>query len=215
MALAPCVVIGAGGHARVVVGLLERLGESQLVGVIDRTIETVGERIGYSSVIGTYDQLDTLIAQGVRRAYIALGVNQDRQQMVHLCFNRGLSLPKLVHPTAILEPGAQIGEGTIVCAGAVICADTQVGRGCIINTGASIDHETIVGDFSHIAPGARIAGRCNIGGSCFIGIGAVVRDFIQIGSRTTVGAGSVVVCNISNDELVLGIPAKSPKTARR
>ncbi|MCC7280587.1 MAG: acetyltransferase [Chromatiaceae bacterium] len=205
-----CVIVGAGGHARVVAGILERLGETRLIGVLDRTAETTGERIGFSKIIGAYDLLSALITQGVGRVYLAIGDNAARQSLTMRCWREGegLALPPLIHPTAILEPGAEIGDGTVLCAGAIIGANARVGRGCIINTGASVDHETIIGDFVHLCPGVRIAGRCKIGHGCFVGIGAVVRDYIEIGARSTVGAGAVVVSHVPDGIVAIGVPAR-------
>jgi acetyltransferase-like isoleucine patch superfamily enzyme len=96
-----------------------------------------------------------------------------------------------------------------VFASAVVNAYATVGEGAILNTGCSVDHDCTLGLCVHISPGARLAGSVNVGDGSWIGIGACVRQMLRIGSNVMVGAGAVVVCDISDNRTVAGVPART------
>ena len=202
------IVVGAGGHARVLVSLLRQLAEWELVGILDRERPVAGEDIGGVAVVGGFADLERLTIDGVRHVALAIGDNDERTAIYHRVKKLGLGLPVLCHPRASIEPEARVGEGTVVCVGAVICAGTSIAENCIINTAALVDHESRIGAHVHLAPGVRIAGRVSIGEGTMVGIGSSVKDKIRIGSRTVVGAGSVVVTDLPDGVVAHGCPAR-------
>jgi sugar O-acyltransferase (sialic acid O-acetyltransferase NeuD family) len=202
------LIFGAGGHARVVVTLARRTGAWEIVGVLDRLAPTALEIIDGTAVIGGFEDAARLFAGGIRHAALAVGDNRARAELQAHLTALGFEFPVLCHPTAIVEDTVKLGDGTLVCAGAILGAQVVVGRGVIVNTGAILDHETQVGDHAHIAPGCRVAGRVSIGTGVMLGIGSSVRERISIGAHALLGAGSVVVEDISAGVTAFGVPAR-------
>lgn len=156
--------------------------------------------------------VDRLAVEGYCRAVIAIGDNATRQRLsVYL---RGVEWVTVVHPHTWVHPSVQIGEGTVVFAGAVIQPEARIGNHVIINTGATIDHECIIGDYAHVAPGAHLAGRVEIAEGAFIGIGSSVIQGCKIGAWTVIGAGAAVVRDIPGGVTAVGVPAKVIKSNR-
>lgn len=202
------IVVGAGGHARVLVSLLGQLPDVDIVGVLDRTPATMGEVIGCSKVVATFNDLPTLYHRGVTWAALAVGDNGERGKLFACLKADGFSIITARHPSAVVEPDVTIGEGSVICCGAILCAGAVLGAGVIINSGAIVDHEGQIGDFAHIGPGSCVAGRATIGERTFIGTGSRVIDKIRIGANCVIGAGSVVINDIQDNAVAYGIPAK-------
>lgn len=207
----PLIILGAGGHARVVATVARRCGW-QVVAILDRVGAAKPEEIDGILVSGPYAEASRHRAAGVRHAALAIGDNDERAALFSQLSQEGFLFPGLQHPSAIVEDNARIGEGTLICAGAIIGAMARVGRNVIVNTGAIVDHECEIGDHAHLAPGCRLAGRVRVGEGTMVGIGTTVREKIRIGSRSTVGAGSVVVADIPDRVVAFGCPARVMRT---
>jgi UDP-perosamine 4-acetyltransferase len=207
------IVVGAGGHARVVVSILDHMEDVEGVGVADRTAATRGEAVGSTKVTATFEELPALRSSGVDWAVPALGDNRERADMFTQLVDLGFNILTLRHPTAIVENSARVGPGAVICAGAIICAEVVLGADVLINTGAIIDHECRIGAHAHVGPGCRIAGRVTIGDAAFIGAGTTVRDRITIGAGAVIGAGSVVVDEIPAGVAAYGVPARGQRHA--
>ena len=102
------------------------------------------------------------------------------------------SFGKAIHPSAIIGREVEIGEGTVIMAGAIINPGCRIGRHCVVNTGASLDHDSVMEDFSHMAPGVHTGGNCRIGKYAFIGIGATLVQGVVLGEGVFIKAGEVV-----------------------
>lgn len=203
------VVVGAGGHARVVVRLVMLTTGFEIVGVADRTRDQFGQQIGSAQINTTLNDIDAWRLSGVTSLALALGSNPEREQIARRADDYGLDCVTLVHPSAIVDESVTLADGAVVCAGAIITPDARIGRGVIVNTGSTIDHETEVGDFAQIAPGVHIAGRVKIGGRAMIGLGASILPNVAIGRDAVVGAGAVVTRNVPDGTTVVGCPARA------
>ena len=203
--------LGTGGHARVVVASLEALGRWEIVGLLDSKTNQTGELIEGYPVIGSCDDLGKIKQQKIQQAVIAVGDNEPRERFYLRLLKEGFTIPTVVHPTAYVDPSAAIGNGCLICMGALIGPHVRIGANTIINSGTIIEHEVSIGDNAHIAPGCRIAGRVTVGRNSFIGIGTSVIDKIKIGRNATIGAGSVVVSDILDSTVAYGVPAKVTK----
>lgn len=201
------VVIGAGGHAKVVIEAIRASGLGDIYGLIDPapTTRTV---LGLP-VLGGDELLPTLKAQGVTAAVIALGNNTVRQRIGLRLRELGFGLPTVVHPSAVISPSAHLGEGVVIMARAVIGTEAEIGDFAIINTSASLDHDNIIGAAAHIAPGCALAGNISVGERTLVGVGSAVRPGVTIGADVVVGAGSAVVNDIPAGAIVVGAPARS------
>jgi len=151
------VILGAGGHARVIVDVLEGIGEVDIAGFTspEGTQETL---CGYPR-LGTDDALDEILRSGVRLAFAAVGENERRKACIHLLRASGFGLINVISPHAVISARAVLGEGVAVLPGAIINAAAQISDGVIVNTNASVDHDCVIGACAHIAPGqlSRVA----------------------------------------------------------
>tara|TARA_B100001093_G_scaffold514741_1_gene589475 strand:- start:2409 stop:3041 length:633 start_codon:yes stop_codon:yes gene_type:complete len=202
------VLVGAGGHAKVVQDLVEQENEHRIVGCLDSDQKKWGSTLCGMPILGGDSDCKAIIKEHEVEGFIVtVGNVQIRKKLFKSMFELGLKPVTVVHPQAYVASTATIGAGTVVLAQSVVQVESVVGENCIINHAASIDHECAVGDHSHIAPGVNIAGAVNIGESVFIGIGSSVIQCVSIGAFSNIGAGSVVVGNIPGNCLAYGCPA--------
>jgi len=199
METAKFILIGGGGHARVVSSIIEAQGNSHLEGVFDSNskIETLDGVENFHKY--NPDQFPNALA------IVAIGNNRIRKQLAQTIQH---VFGKLIHPSASIDRLSLVGEGSVVMHHAVIQRGTWVGKHGIINTACSVDHDCVLGDFVHIAPNATLCGGVQIGDEAFIGVGVVVLPQIKIGKRVIVGAGTVVTKNIPDGVTVVGNPGK-------
>ena len=158
-------LIGCGGHAKVVAATLLDAG-CDVAAVFDDDSARWGTTLSGVPIVGPIDA----IKQRERLpAVIAIGNNRIRKRIAE---RLDLEWLTVVHPKASVDASVELGQGTVVFAGAVIQPDTRVGDHAIVNTAASVDHECLVGDFVHLAPGVHLAGGVSVGDGAFLGIGS-------------------------------------------
>jgi UDP-perosamine 4-acetyltransferase len=201
------LIVGAGGHARVVASLLMKQPDIEVVGVVDRTNQHMGERVGNFYIVTSFDDLSLWYDRDIHYAAIALGNVQERAEAFATLKQIGFKVVSAIHRSSIIEDDVELGEGVTICAGVILATQTKIGKNVLINTGTVIDHESVIGDHSHVAPGCRIAGRVCIGERTFMGIGVTVKEKLRIGSRCTIGAGAVVLSSIPDDSIAYGVTA--------
>lgn len=202
------VILGAGGHARVIAEAAGILGLF-LAGYLAPRAAEPGHA-PHPRHLGDDGAIPALLAAGhdfilgtgfvdadgaVRRAGLVARIPQDR-------------LARLVHPAAVVSPSARIAPGVFVAAGAILGTGSQAGPGAILNSGAIVDHDCRVGTNSHVAIGARISGGVTVGQNCLIGAGATIRQGLRIGDGAVVAAGAVVLRDAVPGRTVAGIPAR-------
>jgi len=195
-------VIGAGGHAKVVICTLRAAGIA-IEAVLDDDEQHHGGKILGIPISGPLSLLET---SGGCRAIIAIGNNRARREVAEH-FVR-VEWVCAIHPHAIVDSTVKPGPGTIVFAGAVIQPEATIGDHVIINTGATVDHDCKVGDYAHIAPGSHLGGNVTLGEGALLGIGSAAIPGAKIGAWTTVGAGGVVINDLPPGVVATGIPAK-------
>jgi UDP-perosamine 4-acetyltransferase len=198
-------VIGAGGHAKVVISTLLAAGDN-VQAIFDDDPRKWGESLLGIPVAGATSELGRLTSA---RAVIAIGDNASRRRLAKR-FQR-VDWVTVVHPSATVHPSVQLGPGTVVFAGTVIQPATVIGAHGIINTGATVDHDCLIEDYAHIAPGAHLGGGVRLGEGGFLGIGSTVSPGVMVGRWTVVGAGGVVVRDLPDDVVAVGVPANPVK----
>jgi len=201
------VLIGGGGHARVLIDLISVMGVYEIAGIMDNQLEP-GLEILSVPVLGGDDLLPALIARGIHAACIAVGSikdNSKRRDLFKMIKDLGMDIPELIHPGAVVSAlSTSISEGAQVMAGAVIQAGSRIGENSIINSGAVIEHDCTIGRNVHICPGAVICGGNVIGDNSFIGAGATVIQSLEIGRDSVVGAGALVYRSLPEGALARG-----------
>lgn len=202
----PLLVLGAGGHAKVVIDAALRAGRT-VVGILDDDPNKQGRSFVGVSVVGSMNDLHAFAAEAAEFV-VAVGDNDLRKRLHMRSIEARLSPSSVVHPLACVAESAVIGSGSVLFAGAIVNPDARIGRGVIVNTGASIDHDCVVEDWVHIAPGVAICGAVRIGEGTLVGVGARVLPGVSIGRGCLVAAGAVVCCDLPDYARVAGVPAR-------
>lgn len=188
-------IIGASGHAKVIIDIAEILGYC---------IEKVFDQDDKKNNILNYSVCHSFV-NIPKESVIAIGNNKIRKEIASSSY---LESPVLVHPFSSVSKYSEIGLGTVVMSGVSINAGARIGKHCIINTNSSIDHDCVINDFVHISPNASLAGDVSIGEGTHIGIGACIIQGVKIGRNCVVGAGAVVIRDVLDGLIVVGNPAK-------
>ncbi|MBU3604136.1 acetyltransferase [Polynucleobacter sp. AP-Kaivos-20-H2] len=195
------ILVGAGGHARSCVDVIEDEDRFQIAGVVtDEQDDSVDKIFGYSKIGQDSDLLD--LKGRYDFAFIVVGQIHSpnpRKLLFSKILSIGFKAPVIISSRAYVSKRAKVGEGTIVMHGAVINSGVEIGRNCIINSMALIEHDTTIGDHCHISTGVRLNGGINIGSDTFIASGAVVKHGVRIGSNCFIGMGSLVTQDLADD----------------
>jgi len=205
----PIIVIGSGGHAKVVIDALLNEGRN-VIGITDSDPARNGSEVLGIPIIGDDAVLETYKSSGIELA-LGIGTVQAKspRQKIFAGFKiRDFNFATVIHPSAIIGHEVKIGEGAQILSGAIIHPGTNIGAGAIVNFGALIDHDCVIGEFAHIAPGVTLSGNTKIGDGAHIGTGASVIQGISIGTHSLVAAGATVVRDVNDNKRVAGVPAK-------
>ncbi len=210
------VIIGASGHARVIIETVELNKKYQIYGLID-SFKPKGQKILGYEILGTEDLIQDLMKKGIRKGVIAIGDNWTRYMMYTKIKEEtpDFEFVTIIHSSAIISPSAKIGRGTVVLASVKVNTYAEIGDGCILNTNSSFGHDGRLSDFSSIAPGVTVGGNVAIGFCTAISLGANVIQGIVIGKHSIIGAGSLILHDIDDFKLVFGVPGKEIKTIEK
>jgi UDP-perosamine 4-acetyltransferase len=202
-------VLGAGGHAKVLVDTLQAC-ILPIMGIVDSDPPMFGTRLLNVPVLGNDDVIEKFSPTEIKlvMGIGSVGLPHKREELYKKYKLRGYCFATVIHPSAVIASDVVIGEGCQVMAGAVIQPGCHIGVNCIVNTSTSVDHDCVIGDHVHIAPGVTLSGGVSISNGVHIGTGATIIQGIKVGSCSIIAAGAVVVNNVADRETVIGIPAK-------
>jgi UDP-perosamine 4-acetyltransferase len=202
----PLVVVGAGGHAKVVIDTLREM-EAEVLGLVDRDAGKVDSLI---MGVAVFDEEGFLADHqpGALRLCSGIAFVAPRRSAFKRLKGRGYEFAEVIHPSAVLAGGVIMGEGSQVMAGAVVQPDARIGDNALVNTRASIDHDCVIGNHVHVAPGAVLAGSVHVGEGVHIGAGATVLENLRLGDNCVIGAGAVVIEDVAENSTVVGVPAR-------
>jgi sugar O-acyltransferase (sialic acid O-acetyltransferase NeuD family) len=206
----PLLMMGAGGHAKVLHALALALGHT-IVGVCDPLLARQGQTLwrgipvlGGDEALKRFDPAAVGLINGIGQ----LVGGRVRQDIYTQLRDLGFAFPALVHPAAWICNTVRLAPGVQVMAGAIIQPDCCIGENSIINTRASVDHDCSIGTHAHIAPGAVLCGSISIGDGVFIGSGATVIQGLMVGDDAVVGAGATLTRNLERGQIILGPAAR-------
>ena len=193
------IIIGAGGHAKVVAEIVKANG-NMVEGFLDDVAS--GSLLGLP-ILGKITDCKKFLDD---EFIVAIGDPYKREEVVKKL--DGVKWHTAIHPAAVVSGSASIEEGTVVMAGAVVNASAQIGKHCIINTLATVEHDNVISDFVHVSVGAKLGGTVKVGKNTWVGIGATVKNNINICSNCMIGAGAVVVKDIDEAGTYIGVPVR-------
>jgi len=197
------LLIGAGGHAKSCIDVIEAENRFEIVGLVQKDEIIDDKNLGYP-IIGTDSDLD-ILRKKFNYAFITVGQIKSsniRVKLYQRLIEVDFSLPVIVSPKAYVSKHAQIGEGTIIMHGVIVNANAKIGNNCIINTTTLIEHDALIGEHCHIATGAIINGEVSVGDKSFVGSGVVTKQCISIGDNCIIGAGAIIKNDIKPKQVV-------------
>ncbi|MDQ3363864.1 MAG: acetyltransferase [Myxococcota bacterium] len=200
-------ILGAGGHAKVVIATARAAGFADIEVADDRE-NRWGETLLGCTIRGP---VGAVLERPDALAVLAIGSNATRYQ---LAARARCELANIVHPATVVDPTVTMGAGTVVFAGAIIQPDSRLGTNVIVNTGALVDHDASIGDAVHLAPGTRLAGSVTLEDGVFMGIGASIIPGCRVGAWATIGAGAVVINDLAAGITAVGAPARPAGSGR-
>ncbi|MBI1931118.1 MAG: acetyltransferase [Ignavibacteriales bacterium] len=202
------VIIGGGGHAKVIASIIKKIGEFEIIGYTDEEDKGVILEFPF---LGNDNQFLSNNFQNIKCAAIGIGQIKSsalRKKVVDQYKNAGFHFPIIISPYAIVNENVGIGEGTVIFDGAVINTYSSIGSFVIINTNSTVEHDCNIGDFVHLASNSVLSGNVIIGNGTFIGAGATIIQGIEIEHDVIIGAGSTATKNCFAGKTYIGVPAK-------
>lgn len=204
----PVLIIGAGGHTRVLIEALTK-SHTTILGCLAKEVPSNWVStipfLGNDDVLFRYPPSSVMLVNGIG----SISLPEFRREVFLRFKQKGYHFVTVLHPTAILASDVFLGEGAQVMAGAIIQPGSRLGENVIVNTGAVVDHDCNIGAHVHIAPGVVLSGEVSVGEGSHIGTGARVIQRIKIGAGTVVGAGAAVLNNVQSGSMVAGVPART------
>ena len=211
----PLIMLGAGGHAKVLLALARAAGHA-VIGVCDPQLAQEGHRdwrgipvLGGDEVLASLNPDEAGLINGIGQR----AGSDQRQRFYERLADAGFSFPPLVHPFAWVDDTVTLGAGVQIMAGAILQPDSRIGENSIVNTGARIDHDCSVGAHVHIAPGATLCGGVRVGNGAFVAAGATVIQGLEIGEGAILGAGATLVRHQAPGTALVGAGLRSRPAA--
>jgi sugar O-acyltransferase (sialic acid O-acetyltransferase NeuD family) len=203
------VILGAGGHGQVVADVLQRAGagdsQSRVIGYVD---DDPGLREHMLLGVPVLGNIAALAAIEHDAVIVAIGHNLARRELFARLQAGGERFATAKHPSAIIGSEVHLGEGCMVCAGAIVGPASRIGVDVILNTACSVDHHNQIADHVHIGPGAHLGGEVQVAEGALVGMGATVLPRCRVGAWSTVAAGAVVTEDVPDGATVVGVPAR-------
>ncbi|WP_372367389.1 acetyltransferase [Candidatus Uabimicrobium sp. HlEnr_7] len=201
------VLIGAGGHCKSCIDVIESTNKFEIKGILDRN-KKIGDSLFDYPILGSDEELHLLPYR-----HFVISIGQIKNVVPRKTSYKKIKkidgfCPIIISSKSYVSKYAQIAEGTIVMHNAFVNAASQIGKNCIINTKANIEHDVVIGNHCHISTSATINGNSRVGNCCFIGSSSVVSSQVNITSNVILGAGSVVVKDIDVAGVYVGSPVR-------
>lgn len=205
----PVIIIGAGGHSKVLIAALQE-SKRKILGILSMDPKQAGTNIMGVSVLGGDESIQGFASESVEliNGIGSISIPEYRKDIFIKFKKAGYQFAGVIHPASSIMENVSLGEGVQIMAGAIIQPGCIIGDNVIINTGAIVDHDCNIGSHVHIAPGAVLSGGVQIGDLCHVGTAATIIQGIKIGNSTLIGAGSIVHRDVPSRVKVAGVPAR-------
>ncbi len=208
------VIIGAGGHAREILDVIDAVNtEAPIVNMIGYIVDPqygrTGTVVNDRPILGGFDWLENHLNTSV---ICGVGAPNLRKYLVERVQVIGNKFFTIIHPSAKLTKWIQLGEGVVITAGSILTNNIYIGNHVHINIDCTVSHDTIINEFTTLSPGVHICGSVHIQNGCFIGAGVTVIDKISVGAWSIIGAGASIVSDVPANSTVVGVPGKVIKT---
>lgn len=190
------ILIGAGGHCKSCIDVIENENKYKIIGVIDKKKKKIFDYKVFS------ESYLNKISIKKNYAFVTVGQIKNYKVRVELFYklkNLGFKIPPILSPFAYISKHAIIGQGTIIMHGAIVNAGAVIGNNCIINTNSLIEHDVVIGNHTHISTEVTINGGVIIGDKVFIGSRSVIKDNIIIENCSLVGASLYIKENLKKN----------------
>lgn len=205
------IVVGTGGHSKVVIDIL-RASNEKVVGIVDDLLQE-NYFLGIP-ILGTINNIVKILME-IPDAYfiVAIGNNERRRMVVEQLNNHTVNFGTAIHPSAIIGSNVIIDKGTVIMPNTVINAGAIIGEHVILNTACTVDHDCHIESYAHLSPGVHLAGNVTVGECVHLGIGSNIIQGIAVGTHSVIGAGSCVIDNVPANVVAVGCPARVIKTS--
>lgn len=207
-------IIGAGGHAREILDVLDAINAVKptydVQGyIVDAAYGEPGTRVNDKPILGGFDWfLDNKDCATI----CAVGAPHLRFRLVNRAKKLGIPFCSIIHPSVIMTRWITIGEGVMIAAGCILTNNIHIGNHVHINLGCTINHDANIADFTTLSPGVHVPGNITCEEGCFIGTGVNFVEKKTIGAWSIIGAGSTITADVPTNTTVVGVPAKVIKT---
>lgn len=188
------ILIGGGGHCKSVIDVIEKEGQFQIIGIVDKP-ELIGTKVLDYSVIGSDYDLGHF-AKKYEYALITVGQiksPEPRIKLFNLVLQLGFSIPLVISPRAYVSKHTIIGKGTVVMHDVLINANAEIGENCIINSKALIEHDAIIENHCHISTGSIVNGGAMIRRNTFFGSNSMVKENVVVEKNSVIKGGSIIL----------------------
>ena len=200
------LLIGAGGHGKVVADVAEQSERWDEILFLDEEFPK-RKHNGVWSIVATPSRAKGMFGE-YRDAFVSIGDAEARMRWIAKLMDWGYEIPTLIHPRSVVSRYARIDKGSVVMPLACINAGARLGKGVIVNTSATVDHDCVVEDGVHLAPGVHLSGDVQVGEGAWLGTGASCIQGLRVGAGAMVGAGATVIRDIPDRVTAVGTPAR-------
>jgi len=198
------IIYGGGGHGKALIDLIRSIGVYRIHGIVDDGLAKSKTVLGFP-VLGGAKVLTDIYAQGVRLAVNAvggIGNLNSRVSVFQKLAEAGFACPILIHPSAVVEPSANLSPGVQIFPHSYVGSEAQLGFGVIVNTSAVVSHDFSLGDCANISPGALLAGEVKIGAGVLVGMGVTINLGVKIGANARIGNSATVKGDVPEGGIV-------------